>query len=241
MLSGQNFEKAADIHQRHLSDPVEAAKMLQDAYKSYKDISPQDATRVLDQSIRIYTAKGNFRRAADLMCDLADVYEKQQNLEKALQCLETAITWYSDENIQATANKSRQKAGQYAAELKQWYKAVTIFTDGAKASLSTGPTGRFIVKTYLFKAGICQLATGDVIGMQNALESYTQLDRGFENEREGRTLRMFVDAMEKQDPEGFAQIARDWDNMTQMENWMVSTLLEAKKTIEKDEAEDEFA
>jgi hypothetical protein len=29
--------------------------------------------------------------------------------------------------------------------------------------------------------------------------------------------------------------------MTQMENWMVSTLLEAKKTIEKDEAEDEFA
>jgi hypothetical protein len=33
------------------------------------------------------------------------------------------------------------------------YKAVGIFVKGAEASMSTGPTGRFIVKTYLFKAG----------------------------------------------------------------------------------------
>jgi alpha-soluble NSF attachment protein len=127
--------------------------MLQDAYKSYKDISPPDAIRCLDASIKLYTAKGNFRRAADLMCDLADTYEKSEDLAKALQCLETAITWYNDENIQATANKARQKAGQLAAMLGDYYKAVTIFVQGAEASMSTGPTGRFIVKTYLFKAG----------------------------------------------------------------------------------------
>jgi tetratricopeptide (TPR) repeat protein len=87
------------------------------------------------------------------MGDLADMYEKLENLPKSLECLETAIQWYKDEGIHATANKARQKAGQLAAMLGDYYKAVNIFVTGAEASLSTGPTGRFIVKTYLFKAG----------------------------------------------------------------------------------------
>ena len=127
--------------------------MLQDAFKSYRDVSPADAVRVLDASIKLYTAKGNFRRAADLMGDLGETYERMEDLPKALSCLETAITWYSDEGIHATANKARQKAGMLAAAMGDYYKAVGIFVAGAEASMSTGPTGRFIVKTYLFKAG----------------------------------------------------------------------------------------
>jgi alpha-soluble NSF attachment protein len=152
--SGQAFERAADIHQNQLSDPQEAAKMLQDAYKSYKDESPSDAIRCLDRSIQLYTAKGNFRRAADMMCDLADTYEvKLEDFSKALQCLETAITWYTDENIPATANKYRQKAGQLAAVMGDYYKAVSLFVACAEAAASIGQTARFSIKTYLFKAG----------------------------------------------------------------------------------------
>ena len=74
---------------------------MQDAYKAYKDVSPQDAARVIDSSVKLYTAKGNFRRAADLIVDKADVEEAMGDLPKALQSLETAIQWYTDENIPA--------------------------------------------------------------------------------------------------------------------------------------------
>lgn len=100
--SGAAFERAADIQQRYLKDNFEAAKMLQDAFKSYRDVSPADSVRCLDQSIQLYSAKGNFRRAADLMVDMADIYEtKLQDPAKGLKSLETAIMWYSDEGIQA--------------------------------------------------------------------------------------------------------------------------------------------
>jgi alpha-soluble NSF attachment protein len=100
--SGAAFERAADVQQKYMKDTFEAAKMLQDAFKSYRDVSPADAVRCLKQSIDLYSAKGNFRRAADLTVDMADIYEtKLQDPDKALESLNTAITWYSDEGIQA--------------------------------------------------------------------------------------------------------------------------------------------
>ena len=53
----------------------------------------------------------------------------------------------------STANKARQTAGKLAALEGDYYKAVGIFVTGAEASLAGAPTGRFNVKTYLFKAG----------------------------------------------------------------------------------------
>jgi len=170
------------------------------------------------------------------MVDMGDIYEtKLQDPSKALQSLETAITWYTDEGIQATANKARTKAGQLAALQGDFYKAVGLFVAGAEASASSGPTGRFIVKTYLFKAGVCQLATGDLVGSKKAIEGWNELDRGFSQEREGRFLTDLLESMESQDSERFAQVAHDWDRMTKMEDWMVSTLVQAKRHVDGDD------
>jgi alpha-soluble NSF attachment protein len=100
--SGKAFERAAEVHERYLGDPLESAKLLQDAFKSYKEASPADAVRCLLRSSQLYVSKGNFRRAADLQCELATVYEtKMEDNSKALEALETAITWYTDEGIPA--------------------------------------------------------------------------------------------------------------------------------------------
>jgi Soluble NSF attachment protein, SNAP len=80
-----------------------------------------------------------------------------------------------------------------------------------------------------------------MIGMKKQMGEWNQLDRGFDNEREGRFLQEMMAAMEAQDADGFAQIAANWDQMTKMEDWMVTVLLVAKKHAEPDEAEDEFA
>lgn len=76
------------------------------------------------------------------------------------------------------------------------------------------------------------MATGDVVGTKKALESWNQLDRGFDSEREGRFLHDLTGALEAQEPDSVAQIAADWDRMTKMEDWQVTVLLAVKKAAE---------
>ena len=47
---------------------------------------------------------------------------------------------------------------------------------------------KWSVKEYLLKAGICSLATGDVVGMNAALERYRDLDPSFTQQREHQLL-----------------------------------------------------
>jgi alpha-soluble NSF attachment protein len=44
------------------------------------------------------------------------------------------------------------------------------------------------VKEYLLKAGICSLATGDIVRMNTALERYRDLDPSFMQQREHQLL-----------------------------------------------------
>jgi alpha-soluble NSF attachment protein len=74
-----------------------------------------------------------------------------------------------------------------------------------------------------------------VVGTKKALESWNQLDRGFDGEREGRFIRDLTEALEAQEPDKVAQIAADWDRMTKMEDWMVTVLLHVKKLAEGEE------
>ena len=47
---------------------------------------------------------------------------------------------------------------------------------------------KWSVKEYLLKAGICSLATGDIVGMNTALERYRDLDPSFTQQREHQLL-----------------------------------------------------
>jgi hypothetical protein len=98
--------------------------------------------------------------------------------------------------------------------------------------LQSGPTGRFSVKTYLLKAGstlsqserltltlpVCQLATGDPIGSRKQFESWNELDRGFDQEREGRFLFDLLAAQEAHDSEKFGFLCQQWDQLSKMED-----------------------
>jgi alpha-soluble NSF attachment protein len=98
--SGAAFERAAEVCQKH-GDPNEAARYYTDAFKSYKEVAPNDAVRCIGKSVQLYSQKGNFRRAADLQSELSEMFERLEDLPRALQAAETAVTWYNDENIPA--------------------------------------------------------------------------------------------------------------------------------------------
>ena len=60
---------------------------------------------------------------------------------------------------------------------------------------------KWSVKDYFLKAGICHLATGDMVALARALESYRDLDPSFQSQREHLLLSDLMEAVEGGDQE----------------------------------------
>ena len=156
----------------------DAANTLVEAYKSYRRTDPQDAARVLKQAISLFTAKGNFRRAAGYQFNLAELYEQESELfkpEEALDAYDSAAEWYASDQADACvptdlyftgcvsngvvrlANKAWLKVADLAALAGQYQRAIERYESVARASLNSNLT-KWSVKDYFFKAGACYLA-----------------------------------------------------------------------------------
>jgi len=97
--AGQAFEQAAEIQTKYLNDPDDAANTMVDAFKSYRTVDADAASRCLDVAVQRYCVKGNFRRAATHKESLGDLYENELNdNNKAIECYEAAAGWYEGDN-----------------------------------------------------------------------------------------------------------------------------------------------
>jgi len=105
---------------------------------------------------------------------------------------------------QALANKLWLKTADLVAlEGKDYYKAIELYEKVAKTSISNNLM-RWSVKEYLLKAGICQLCTGDQVGVNTALDRYRELDPSFQQQREHALLVDLAGAVQEGDQEMFA-------------------------------------
>ena len=75
---------------------------MQEAFKSYKRTSPEDAARCLDVAIQHYALGGNLRRAATLKQSLAELFEVDiGDQRRAIEAYEVAGDWYISDNAEA--------------------------------------------------------------------------------------------------------------------------------------------
>lgn len=102
------------------------------------------------------------------------------------------------------ANKLWLKTADLVAlEGKDYYKAIALYEKVAKTSIQNNLM-RWSVKEYLLKAGICQLCTGDEVGVNKALDRYRELDPSFVQQREHQLLSDLATAVQDGDQEAFA-------------------------------------
>lgn len=53
------------------------------------------------------------------MQEIADIYEKEEGIEKAMIYYDKAADLYIGEGVESTANQCKLKVAQYAAQLQQ--------------------------------------------------------------------------------------------------------------------------
>ncbi|CAO2651196.1 Nn.00g094930.m01.CDS01 [Neocucurbitaria sp. VM-36] len=257
--AGEAFEKAASVQRQQLNEPDDEANTLTEAFKAYRKDDPEAAARCLDKAIAHYCSKGNFRRAATHKQNLAELYEVELgDNTRAAAAYEEAAGWYESDNAevnptqissafsdktnsskQALANKLWLKtADLLALEGKDYYKAIELYEKVAKTSIQNNLM-RWSVKEYLLKAGICQLCTGDQVGVNNALDRYRELDPSFVQQREHQLLTDLAAAVQDGDQEAFADKLFQFDQLSKLDKWKTTLLLRIKNTIE--EAGDDFS
>ncbi|KAF4582050.1 vesicular-fusion protein sec17 [Ophiocordyceps camponoti-floridani] len=237
--AGKAFEKAAQVQSSKLNEPDDAANTLVDAYKAYRRDEPKAATRCIDVAIDRYCAKGNFRRAASHKENLGELYEQELGDSKAaLECYEAAAGWYDGDGAAALANKLWLKVADVAALEGDYYKAIENYEKVAGVSISNNLM-KYSVKDYLLRAGICHLASGDLVATQRALERYRDMDPAFATQRENMLLTDLCEAIEAKSQEQFTDKLFQYDQICKLDKWKTTILVRVKNAIE--EADDEFA
>lgn len=237
--AGLAFEKAASIQSQNLNEPDDAANSLTEAFKVYRKSDPEDATRVLSSAIQHYVLKGNLRRAATQQQYLAEVYEVELgDTKKALEAYEKTAEWFESDNAEALANKHFLKAADLAALEGDYYKAIEHYERIGRSSISNNLM-KWSVKDYFLKAGICHLASNDLVATNRALENYRDIDNTFAATREHQLLVDLVQAVEAGDQEGFADKLFQFDQLSKLDKWKTTLLLRIKNSIE--EAGEDFS
>ncbi|EAW18849.1 alpha-soluble NSF attachment protein SEC17 [Aspergillus fischeri NRRL 181] len=237
--AGLAFEKAAAIQKQNLNEPDDAANTLQEAFKVYRKSDPEDAARVLSAAIQHYVLKGNLRRAATQQQHLAEVYEVELgDTKKALEAYEKAAEWFDGDNAEALANKHYLKVADLAALEGDYYKAIENYERIGRSSI-TNNLMKWSVKDYFLKAGICHLASKDIVAANRALESYRDTDPTFASTREHQLLVDLVQAIEASDQEAFSDKLFQYDQLSKLDKWKTTLLLRIKSNIE--EAEEDFS
>jgi alpha-soluble NSF attachment protein len=130
------------------------------------------------------------------------------------------------------ANKMFLKVADLAALEGDYYKSIENYERVAKSAVNSNLM-KWSVKDYFLKAGICHLATTDMVATSRALESYRELDPSFPSTREHQLLVDLAEAVEQGDQEMFADKLFQFDQMSKLDKWKTTILLRVKNGIEE--------
>ncbi|BGP18114.1 hypothetical protein JCM10213_004217 [Rhodosporidiobolus nylandii] len=228
--AGDCFCKAAEMALKN-DEKDDAANDFWTASKSYKKSHPELAVAALQKTIQLYKEKGRFRQAADRHKEIAAILSAEGgDLAGAADAYEMAGDIYAQEDATASANACYKDSAELAAQLGQYPRAVALFERVASQSLSSALT-RYGVKEYYLKAGLCWLATADVVSTKRAIDSYCNQDPSFATTRECKFLNAIADAFDQGDAEAFTGEVAEFDRLTRLDQLKTQLLLTIKRGI----------
>ncbi|GAA5937560.1 alpha-soluble NSF attachment protein SEC17 [Sporobolomyces koalae] len=228
--AGDCFSKAAEMALK-MDEKDDAANDYWTAAKAYKLSHPELAVASLQKTIQLYKEKGRFRQAADREKEVASILLTEGgDLRGALEAFESAGDLYGSEDASASANQCFKEAAELAARVEDYPRAVGHFERVASQSLGSALT-KYGVKEYYLKAGLCWLATADVVSTKRAIDGYCLNDPTFATTRECQLLNAISEAFDAGDAENFTLAVADYDRLNKLDNWKTTILLTIKRQI----------
>ncbi|KAI9310917.1 soluble NSF attachment protein [Dichotomocladium elegans] len=233
--AGDAFIEAAQLFKRGGGAKFDGSRAYENAAKCYKRQDPAAAVKALKEAIVLDQEGGSFRQAARHYQEIAELYENELNDAKAAyDAYGHAADLFNADESPAMSNKCYLKVAQIAADLGMYEEAIDKFERVAAASVDDNLL-KWSLKEYFLKAGLCHLATEDVVRSRQALNSYCGMDLSFETTREYQLLKNIMDSIDSGDVEKFTQDVYEYDKLTRLDPWKTAILLKIKKSIEQED------
>ncbi|KAI3844464.1 hypothetical protein MKX03_022596 [Papaver bracteatum] len=232
------YIKLADCHLK-LDSRHDAASAYVAAANAHKNISPKEAILFnfqqlcLDMAVCQFMEIGRFDMAARFCKEIGELCESQQNVDQAISYFERAADLFHSEDVNTSANQCKLKVAEFAAQQKQYPKAIEIYEEIARQSLNEKLL-TYIVTGYLFNAALFQLCKDDIVALTNALEKYQDLHPTFSGTRECKLLTDVAAALDEEDVGKFSYDVNEFGK-TQLDAWKIIMLLREEEGLKEKE------
>lgn len=233
--AGKQFVKAAEI-QKELSNFNDQANHLIEAYKCFKGVSPKEAIEALSQAIEIFlTQNGQFRRAANFTMDLAELYESNDEPEKAVESYEQAGDYFSTDHAEALSSKAYLKCADLSALHGKYQKAIELYNIVIKNLLGNN-LAKWNLKEYFLKSVLCSLCLDDVIEAEKRMHEFASEEPSWPSTREYKLVENILNAIQEGDVQAYSDRVYEFDQFSKLDKLKTQLLLKIKNSVvEKDD------
>ncbi|CAI5755681.1 unnamed protein product [Candida verbasci] len=235
--AGMQFKKASEL-QEQLQNHNDSANHLIEAYKCFKNNSPQDAIECLKKAIHIFlTINGQFRRAANFEMDLGELYESINDISQAIVAYEQAGDYFTTDHAEALSNKAFLKCADLSAINGDYKKAINLYDQIIKNSINNSLT-KWSLKDYFLKNILCILCLDDITEAQKKRDYFLSDDPSWSQTREYKLIENIFESIENGDIEGFSDKVFEFDQFSKLDKLKTQLLLKIKTSVVARENDD---
>ncbi|KAM0463582.1 hypothetical protein ACHAPV_002120 [Trichoderma viride] len=239
--AGKTYERAAAVREKNLKELGDAADSYVEASDAYRRDDPEAAIRCRERAFALIqqsTSESKQTRLSRVKEILGQIYEHDlKDLKRAREAYKEAAERLPKAR-ELNANKLFTQYADLAALDEDYYVAIETY-DRIINSMIGNQTMKWSLSTYCFKAGVCHLATGDLVGTRRAIEGYRQKDAEFSSQYKYKLVEDLCGAVEAHDQDQFGELLFQFDRTSRLEPWMTAILVKVKNAIEA--PDDEFA
>lgn len=234
--AGKCYNRVGDLY-RGINSLSEAAKAYSQAGSCFKKTSSVDAVQSFQSAISLMMDGGRLTQAAKMSRECAELFENDDTgdfVDKAIEYYNQASDLFEMEDSKSQSSSCKAKVAELASAAKDPPDLLTagkIYNDLGINCLDSNLL-KFNAKGYFLQAILCQLANGDSIGAQQALQRYEAVDYTFSDSREGKFCSQLIAAVEEYDAEGFAQASFEYDRISKLDPWKTTMLVKIKRGIQ---------
>ncbi|KAI9658452.1 MAG: vesicular-fusion protein S17 [Alyxoria varia] len=226
------FEKAAEVERDHISEKEYLADRYWNAAEEYgKAEEYQDSIRTMEMAITLYkNAATHPTKPVKGRVHIAELHLKLGDQWKAIESFEAAAQGQKAQGSRQQGKQLDLRAADMRALEGDYIKAAQTYERAAEGDLESNSL-RYGVKDLWLKAGICHMASKDMVSLKRGIESYKALDPGFVQDKEHRLLQDLMLAVESNDGEQFSEKLYLYDRTSRLTKWQTEILVRIKNRL----------
>lgn len=205
---------------QNLNQPDKAAITLADAGRMYAKL-PETLNQAMDSfllSVRIYRNNSQPINAAHLLAEAGQIFQENDDKNKAIKMYIDAAQIYEDENHPLEAVTQLTIAADICCLQNEFIKASDLYRYSTKIQINNKLT-QFTSSEYCLKSVICRMEANDAVGAEELMNDFIDIYPEWKQSKEYEMIAACNVAILNGDLDAFSNAVTQYDQIKELDNW----------------------